>query len=72
MKPNEIRALRTKHNLTRSHFGKLVYQTERAVIAWELGQRNIPPALVELLLWKLEGIIPPRPTWTSEDQLELL
>lgn len=54
MTPNEVRALREKHGLTREQFGKLVWQTERAVRAWEVGERQIQAGLYELLLIKLK------------------
>lgn len=53
MNANKIKALRAKHGLTKAEFGRLVYQTERAVYSWELGERQMPKALGELLRIKL-------------------
>lgn len=72
MTPTKILALRNRHRLTRAEFGQLVYQTERAVYAWERGQRNIPQALWELLQYKLDGIEPPVPNWDNPRQGKLL
>lgn len=71
MKASEVRALRLKHGLTAKQFGGLVYQTDRAVRNWEYGTRQIPQALVELLLWKLEGVEIDRARFVSEEQGEL-
>lgn len=64
----EVKALRTKHRLTCAQFGRLVYQTERAVRAWEYGERNIPQGLWELALIKLEGIEPNKPDFLLNDE----
>jgi DNA-binding transcriptional regulator YiaG len=72
MTPVTIETLRKKHRLTREEFGELVYQTERAVKSWERGERELPKALWELLLYKLEGIEPPKPVWVHEGQGSLL
>lgn len=72
MTPLQIKNLRTKHRLTQDEFGQLVYQTARAVRGWELGSRNCPQALWELLQYKLDGIEPPMPVWDNEDQGTLL
>ena len=53
MNANEVKALRAKHKLSKAEFGRLVYQTERAVYSWELGERKMPRALAELLQIKL-------------------
>lgn len=53
MTPLQIRHLRMKHKLDTRTFGQLVWQSERAVRAWELGERNMPTALLELILMKL-------------------
>tara|TARA_R110000751_G_C13770956_1_gene480124 strand:+ start:1895 stop:2068 length:174 start_codon:yes stop_codon:yes gene_type:complete len=57
MNANEIKALREKHRLTKAEFGRLVYQTERAVYSWELGERQMPKALGELVLIKLGELL---------------
>ena len=72
MTPLKIETLRKNHRLTRSEFGSLVYQTERAVKSWERGERCIPEAIWELLLYKLDGVEPTRPTFISPDQGVLL
>ena len=54
MSPANIRQLREKHGLDREQFAKLVWQTERAVRGWEYGERNMPKAIYELLLMKLD------------------
>jgi len=56
MSPVKVRQLREKHGLDRDAFGKLVWQTERAVRGWEYGERNIPRAAYELLLIKLKEV----------------
>ena len=71
MKPEEIKALRKKHRLTRYEFGQLVYQTERSVKGWECNERELPKALEELILYKLEGIEPPKNVWYNELQEEM-
>lgn len=53
MTPLQISNLRKKHNLTQAEFGRLLWQTERAVKAWEYGERNFPDALKELAFIKL-------------------
>lgn len=72
MTPKKIEDLRNRHRLTREEFGGLVYQTERAVKGWERGERNMPEALWELLLYKLDGIEPPKPKWVHPGQGSLL
>jgi len=54
MTPLQIRQLREKHGLTRAQFGKMLWQTERAVLSWEYGERNLPNALKELAFIKLK------------------
>lgn len=56
MTPRQIQMLREKHGLTREQFGKLLWQTERAVKAWEYGERNFPDALKELAFIKLKEV----------------
>lgn len=53
MTPFKMKHLRERHKLDRAAFGRLVYQTERAVRAWEQGERRIPEGLYELVLIKL-------------------
>lgn len=53
MTPLQVKNLRVKHNLSQAEFGRLLWQTERAVKAWEYGERNIPDALQELAFIKL-------------------
>jgi DNA-binding transcriptional regulator YiaG len=51
--PSQIKDLREGHNLSRREFARIVYSTERAVISWEQGERNMHPGLFELALIKL-------------------
>lgn len=51
--PSQVKALRQKHNLSKREFGRLIYSTERAVISWEDGSRNMHAGLFELVQIKL-------------------
>lgn len=53
MTPLQIKHFREKHGLSQTEFGRLLWQTERAVKAWEYGERNFPDALKELAFIKL-------------------
>jgi len=54
--PRNIKMLREKYDLNRKQFGRLVYATERAVYSWELGDRDMPEGLWELINIKLGEI----------------
>jgi len=69
--PAEVKTLREHHRLTRWEFGQLVYQTERAVTAWEQGTRAMPLALWELMIYKLDGTLPPRAEYHNPKQFYL-
>ena len=68
MNPEAIRALRTKHQLTRVEFARLIWSTPRAVTSWEQGQRPMPAAQWELALIKLEKREPYIPKIIDEGQ----
>ena len=70
MKTSEnIRALRTKHRLTRHEFGRVVYASQRAVSSWENNEREMPQGLWELALIKLEKIEPNMPEFLNPNQM---
>ena len=69
--PENIRALRTKHRLTRHEFGRVVYASQRAVSSWENNEREMPQGLWELALITLEKIEPNMPEFISPRQLEI-
>ena len=52
-KPEEIVALRYRHGLNQSDFGKLLYAGIRSVQNWESGERDMHPGLWELAQIKL-------------------
>ena len=70
--PQQIKELRTHHRLSREEFGRLVYQTPRAVTGWENDERKMAPALWELVLYKLEGVLPPRAEFYNPNQLTII
>lgn len=56
MKVKELRALT---GMTQKQFAEYFGFSKRSVESWEGGKRNIPPYLLELMIYKLEneGII---------------
>lgn len=58
--PADVRGLRTKHRLTQTEAGNLVYVTLSAWQKWEGGKRTMDRRTWELLLYKLGEIGPPR------------
>lgn len=56
MTPPEIREARLSIGLTQKEFGALLHSTERAVRAWEAGDRKMTGATEELLKIKLEKL----------------
>lgn len=70
--PAEIKLLRSKHRLSQHEFGQIVYMTGRTVRNWESGERNMPQALWELMLFKLDGVQPAPLVWVHEGQGALL
>jgi len=71
MTPENIQALKAKHNLSTSEIARLVYVTDASAYKWLSGQRVIDRARYELLLWKLEGIEPPRADFINPHQKAL-
>lgn len=58
--PADVRGLRTKHGLTQTEAGDLVYVTLSAWQKWEGGRREMDRRTWELLLYKLGELQPPR------------
>ena len=55
--PADVTALRHRHGLNQTEFGKLVYSSLRSVQHWESGAREMHPGL-----WELANIKLNRPT----------
>ena len=49
MKPEELKELRKRLNLTQKELAKELCVTVRAVVSWETGTRNMPLSIEKLL-----------------------
>lgn len=52
--PDEVKAARTRAELTQTDAAALVHSALRAWQAWEAGYRGMPPGLFELFLIKTD------------------
>lgn len=49
----KIKQLRERTGLTQAEFGKLFHLPKRTLEAWEMGERNPPDYLIELINYKI-------------------
>lgn len=68
----DIKHFMKKNDLNVKEVARLVYVTTDAVYGWTSGRRNIDQARAELLLWKVEGIEPPKAVFINPNQKTLL
>jgi DNA-binding transcriptional regulator YiaG len=68
----QIKAIRDKHGLSTSELARIIYVTDGAAHKWLSGERQMDQARWELLLYKLDGIEPPKPKWVHAGQGSLL